>query len=902
MRRTGTFSPVAQRTLPSDTVGHVTDEMTTGMQRNNDNRNDAAMASAAGMPRSIEVRGARVHNLKNVSVDVPLHRIVGIAGVSGSGKSSLALGVLYAEGSRRYLEALSTYTRRRLTQASRAAVDEVLHVPASLALHQRPAVPGVRSTFGTMTELLNSLRLLFSRCASHVCAHCGARNRPTLAVAAEQPFLCASCGERIVPPSAESLAFNSAGACPTCSGTGIVRTVNRAALVPDESKSIDEGAVLPWGSLMWDLMKQVAGAMGVRTNVPFKDLTAEERRIVFEGPAVKKHILYRPKKGDDFAELDFTYYNAVYTVENALAKAKDEKGLKRVAKFLTEGECPDCHGTRLSAASREPRVGADWSDKATAARLMQGKAQAEEYGLNLAQATALTLDEAVAWVRQVPGTMPGEMQPMARNIVESFLDVARRLLELGLGYLSLDRAGATLSTGERQRVQLARAVRNRTTGVLYVLDEPSIGLHPANVDGLLGVMRDLKADGNSVVVVDHDTRVLAACDHLIEMGPVAGADGGHVIAQGSVAEVAASAESRIAPFIGVAGQHRLRKPIDIEHMFAFGHIRLRTSAIHTVKPLSVDIPRGRLVAVTGVSGSGKTTMVLESLIPSLKANADGTALPTHVVSVEADGIMRANLIDSSPIGANVRSTVATYADIHDDLRRAFARSETAKQAGFKAGDFSYNTGKLRCPACDGTGSISLDVQFLPDVTIDCPDCHGSRYASAADAIRCSFDKSSSAARSLPELMALSVDEALKVTGKLKKVQARLHTLHDLGLGYLTLGEPTPALSGGEAQRLKLASEMGRAQSDAVFVFDEPTIGLHPLDVQVLLGVFDRLVASGATVVVIEHDLDLIANADWLIDMGPGGGESGGRIVATGTPESVAADPNSITGRYLHIQS
>ncbi len=825
-------------------------------------------------PESIEVRGARVHNLKNVDVDVPLGELVGVAGVSGSGKSSLALGVLYAEGSRRYLEALSTYTRRRLTQASRAQVDEVLHVPAALALHQRPAVPGIRSTFGTMTELLNSLRLLFSRLASHVCPHCGTRNEPTLNVAAGLPIVCANCGKDFHASGAESLAFNSAGACPACAGTGIVREVNRAALVPDESKSIDEGAVLPWGSLMWDLMKQVAGAMGVRTDVPFKDLTPKERDIVFNGPAVKKHILYKPKKGDDFAELDFTYFNAVYTVENALAKAKDEKGLKRVARFLEEKTCPDCGGTRLSEAARAPRV----------------------RGLNLAEASAMTLDAAVDWVRGVPGSLGADMRPMATNICESFLDVARRLLELGLGYLALDRAGATLSTGERQRVQLARAVRNRTTGVLYVLDEPSIGLHPANVDGLLGVMRDLVADGNSVVVVDHDVRVLKACDHLIEMGPVAGAEGGHVIAQGTVGDVAANPRSRIAPFLADGESVRERGCMPVSHMFDLGHIRMTTSQLHTVKPLDVDIPRGRLVAVTGVSGSGKTTMVLESLIPALKARSAGEKPPEHVRSIDADGIERANLIDATPIGANVRSTVATYADIHDDLRRAFARSDEAKAGGWKAGDFSYNTGRLRCPTCDGTGSISLDVQFLPDVDIECPDCRGSRYAPEADAIHRTTKDGREL--TLPQLMAMSVDQALAVTVDMRKVHARLITLHDLGLGYLTLGEPTPALSGGEAQRLKLASEMGRAQSHAVFVFDEPTIGLHPLDVRVLLGVFDRLVASGATVVVIEHDLDVIANADWVIDMGPGGGESGGRIVAAGTPEQIAADANSITGRYL----
>ena len=855
-------------------------------------------------PQAIEVRGARVHNLKNIDIDIPLGELVGVAGVSGSGKSSLALGVLYAEGSRRYLEALSTYTRRRLTQASRAQVDEVLHVPAALALHQRPTVPGIRSTFGTMTELLNSLRLLFSRVASHVCPHCGARNESTLNVAAGLPITCAGCGKEFHAPGAESLAFNSAGACPTCSGTGIVREVNRAALVPDESKSIDDGAVLPWGSLMWDLMKQVCGAMGVRTNVPFSELTPEERDIVFNGPAVKKHILYKPKKGDDFAELDFTYFNAVYTVENALAKAKDEKGLKRVVRFLKEGPCADCGGTRLSVAARAPHV----------------------RGLNLAEASAMTLDAAVDWVRGVPESLSADMRPMATNICESFLDVARRLLDLGLGYLALDRAGATLSTGERQRVQLARAVRNRTTGVLYVLDEPSIGLHPSNVDGLLGVMHDLVADGNSVVVVDHDVRVLKAADHLIEMGPVAGAEGGHVIAQGTVGEVAANPSSRIAPFLADNVSARIRERVAEPQVFDLGRIRMTTSQLHTVKPLDVDIPRGRLVAVTGVSGSGKTTMVLESLIPALKAQAAGERLPEHVRELEAEGIHRANLIDATPIGANVRSTVATYADIHDELRRAFARTDGAKAGGWKAGDFSYNTGRLRCPTCDGTGSISLDVQFLPDVTIECPDCGGSRYASEADAIRRTVkaakgkaakmkvpDKRKAAKEklseatdqgggnislSLPQLMAMSVDQALSVTGDLKKVHARLTTLHDLGLGYLTLGEPTPALSGGEAQRLKLASEMGKAQSDAVFVFDEPTIGLHPFDVRVLLGVFDRLVASGATVVVIEHDLDVIANADWTIDMGPGGGESGGRIVATGTPEQIAANPNSITGRYL----
>ena len=863
-------------------------------------------------PDHIEIRGARVHNLRNVDIDIPLNRLVGIAGVSGSGKSSLALGVLYAEGSRRYLEALSTYTRRRMGQAARADVDSVRYVPAALALHQRPSVPGVRSTFGTMSELLNSLRLLFSRVGSHKCPQCGTYAPPSTAVAAEQPIVCKACGAQFRGPGAEDLAFNSGGACPTCGGTGIARTVNIAALVPDESKTINEGAVLPWGSLMWDLMKQVCGEMGVRLDVPFCELTPKERDIVFHGPAEKKHILYKAKKGDNFAELDFTYYNAVYTVENALAKAKDEKSLARVARFLTEGPCPDCGGTRLSAAARQPLV----------------------RGINLAQAASMTLDEAVAWVSGVPETVPAELKPMALAICESFLHTAQRLLELGLGYLALDRAGATLSTGERQRVQLARAVRNRTTGVLYVLDEPSIGLHPANIDGLLGVMRDLLADGNSVVMVDHDTRILAQADYLVEMGPEAGAGGGGVVACGTPQQLQANSHSIIGPYLparvpvemrangaapatrsenaslrglceceseqpmacsaGSAAQDamaRIRPRCNPSSLFADGCICLKTNALHTVHPLSVRIPSNRLTAVTGVSGSGKTTMVLEELIPALCANAAGKPLPDAVRSIDAAGITRAQLIDATPIGANVRSTVATYSGVLDDLRRAFARTEEAKAAGLKAGAFSYNTGKLRCPTCDGTGQVSLDVQFLPDVDIPCPDCHGNRYGKEAGTVAWN-------GHTLPQIMSMSVDEALSACASLKKVHAKLQTLHDLGLGYLTLGEATPALSGGEAQRLKLASEMGRAQTSTMFVFDEPTIGLHPRDVRTLLGVFQHLIEQGATVVVIEHDLDFIRNADYVIDLGPGGGQTGGRIVATGTPEQIAATPESITGRYL----
>ena len=819
------------------------------------------------------IRRAKVHNLKNIDVDIPLGKIVGIAGVSGSGKSSLALGVLYAEGSRRYLEALSTYTRRRMTQAAKASVDEVLYVPAALALHQRPGVPGIRSTFGTGTELLNSLRLMYSRLASYRCPN-GHYLPPTLAVAAGKELICPKCGAHFYAPSAEELAFNSQGACRTCGGTGSVRTVNMDSLVPDDSLTIDEGAVAPWNSLMWALMTDVCRAMGVRTDVPFRDLTDAEKEIVYHGPAVKKHILYKAKSSNQAGELDFTYFNAVYTVENALAKVKDEKGMKRVEKFLKEDLCPDCHGTRLSAAARAPKL----------------------RGISLDEACTMTLSELVEWVQGVPDSLPEEMRPMARSICGAFEGPAKRLMDLGLGYLTLDRAAATLSTGERQRMQLARAVRNRTTGVLYVLDEPSIGLHPSNIEGLTGVMHDLVADGNSVILVDHDTQILKEADWIVEMGPEAGAKGGHVIAQGTVPAVEADPASQIGPFLSGKADTMLRPRTVKTDLFAKGNIHLSTAQIHTVKPLEIDLPKGRLTVVTGVSGSGKTTMVLESLVPALEASIGGGALPAHIRAITAEGIAHVKLIDATPIGINVRSTVATYAGVHDELRKLYAKAPAAKEHGYKASNFSYNTGTLRCPGCDGTGVVNLDVQFLPDVTIPCPDCRGSRYARAAYEVKLTNKAGESA--SLPELMDMDVNSALEFCRDMKTVRQRLGILKQLGLGYLTLGEETPSLSGGEAQRLKLASEIGKTQEDSVFVFDEPSIGLHPLDVQVLLGVFQALLDHGATVVVIEHDLDVIRNADYVIDMGPGGGEAGGRVVASGTPQEIRENPCSITGRYL----
>ena len=823
-------------------------------------------------PTAIEVRGAKKNNLKNIDVDIPLGKIVGVAGVSGSGKSSLALGIVYAEGSRRYLESLSTYTRRRMTQAERAEVDDVRYVPAALALRQRPGVPGIRSTFGTSTELLNSLRLMYSRLASHRCPN-GHYLAPSLDVAAERELVCPECGARFFAPGAEELAFNSQGACKRCDGTGVVREVDMDTIIPDDSLTIDEGAVAPWQSLMWSLMKDIArDHLGVRTDVPWRDLTDRERDIVLHAPPEKHHMVYQIKKDGRSGEMDFTFFNAVNTVENALKNVKDEKGMKRVAKFLKEGPCPDCGGTRLSERARAPLL----------------------RGIPLDKACEMTLAEAEEWVRGVPASLPKPMRPMAERICESFHDTSRRLIELGLSYLSLDRAASTLSTGERQRMQLARAVRNRTTGVLYVLDEPSIGLHPSNLEGLTGVMDDLVADGNSVLLVDHDTQVLSHADWIVELGPGAGASGGNLVAEGTVKEIAKNPKSQIGPFLATkntksAKEESLRPLRSLRQKDT--EIKLSTSAIHTVQPLEVSFPKGKLSVVTGVSGSGKTTLILESLVPGLAAQIGKHALPAHVRALSAPGIAQVKLIDATPIGINIRSTVATYANVHDELRKIYARTADAKERGYKAGDFSYNTGSLRCPTCDGTGEINLDVQFLPDVDIPCPDCRGARYAKAAFTVK-------RKGVSLPELMAMSVDEALVACADLPIVKSRLQTLHDIGLGYLTLGEETPGLSGGEAQRLKLASEMGRGQGDTVFVFDEPTIGLHPLDVRTLMDVFRHLIGNGATVIVIEHDLDVIRAADWIVDMGPGGGKDGGRIVAVGTPSDIKSCRQSVTGRYI----
>ena len=809
----------------------------------------------------IIIRGARVHNLKNIDVDIPLGKIVAVSGVSGSGKSSLALGVLYSEGSRRYLDALSTYTRRRISQSTKAQVDLIRYVPAALALHQRPNVPNIRSTFGTSTELLNSLRLLYSRCGSYFCPN-GHMQEPTLNVARELPIRCPECGEEFYGLGAEEYAFNSDGGCPTCSGTGHTRDVDSTKLVSDENKTLEEGAVDAWNQFGISWMYHVAGELGVRLDVPFKDLRDEEKDIVYNGPQVKKYINIPSKNGKLF-ELNAEYRNAHRAIEEALKNAKSEKGLTKINKFLTTNVCPDCNGTRLNDNARQTLFG----------------------GINLAEACEMNLKDLVSWVQETVNNLPDNVREMAEDITEEFMDNAEILLDLGLSYISLDRPSNTLSTGELQRVQIAKTLRNHTTGVLYVLDEPSIGLHPNNVDGLINVIKRLVCDGNSIILVDHDTRILSVADYMIELGPAAGADGGNIIARGPLDEIIKNKSSLIAPFLTNNEKIIIRnKSGDV---FENGSIRISTQKIHNVKEMDIKIPKGKLTIVSGVSGSGKTTLLLEALYPAVKSHINGEILPEGVRDIECEDINKIELIDSVPIGKNVRSTVGTYSKVLDDLRREFSKLSDE----YKTADFSYNTGKLRCGTCNGTGNVSMDVQFLPDVEMTCPDCDGSRYNE-------DIEKTKFNGLSLADVMALTVDEALEELFELKKVTGKLQKLSDLGLGYLTLGEATPSLSGGEAQRLKLASEIGKSQKNSIFIFDEPTIGLHPVDVKVLIDVFDNLIDNGATVIVIEHDLDLIANADYIIDIGIDDEFIGGEILAMGSLEDIINSEKSLTGKYL----
>jgi excinuclease ABC subunit A len=816
-------------------------------------------------PEAILVRGARVNNLVDVSVDVPLGRFVALTGLSGSGKSSLAMDVLYAEGYHRFLDALSTYTRRRIGQSERPDVDRIDFLPATLALRQRPPVPGRRSTVGTMTEVLNVLRLMFSRLGSHVCPN-GHRLPPSLETSMAEWRDCPVCRVHFLLPSAESFAFNTLGACTRCGGLGTTEEVDEHALVPDPGKTLDEGAVAPWRLAARSFMPQVAAALGVRTDVPFERLTPEEQDTVLHGPATRRKIIVTSKAGRS-VEINALFENAQAAVENSLASSSSEKGRERLRRFITTNPCPVCHGTRLQAVALTS--------------LLDGR--------DIAEASTLTLAELATWGTTLTGKLPHEMHDLSRRLTSELEDTIRPLLRLGLDYLTLDRPGATLSTGERQRIQLTSTLQTLSTGLLYVLDEPSIGLHPANVDGLRAVVRGLVDNGNSVVMVDHDVDLIRDADHLIEMGPGAGREGGTVVVQGTADDLANDPRSVTGPYLSGRAEITAREPRPVEP--SGPHLELAVSDFYTLHDVTARIPVNRLTLITGVSGSGKTALILDSLVPALRAAESGETPPDHVRKLDRAGIRRVVEVDATPIGRNARSTPATYTGTFDGIRALFAASPQARERSWDAGRFSYNVKTGQCPHCEGLGQITLDVQYLPDMTLRCPVCDGTRYTPETQEVTVN-------GLSIADVLRLTVTDAAERFATHDRIAAPLRALDEVGLGYLRLGEPTPTLSGGEAQRMRLSSGLRRTQRNTLYVFDEPTTGLHPRDVRTLLEVLDRLLTAGATVIAIDHDLDMITNADHIIDMGPGGGPQGGRIIAEGTPADITATPHSLTGNHL----
>jgi excinuclease ABC subunit A len=815
------------------------------------------------LPVVIGVRGARHNNLRGIDVDVPLWRTVAVVGVSGSGKTSLAMGTLYAEGLHRFLEGLSTYSRRRLTQAQRPDVDRIEHLPPALALRQRPAVPGPRSTVGTMSEVLNVLRLMMSRLGSHLCPN-GHRVPPSIDALREE-ITCPVCGVHFTHPSAESFAFNSYGACPACQGLGVRSEVDASTLVPDPGKTIADGAVLPWNSGGRRLSMYAAGELGVRLDVPYRELTDHERDIVLHGEAVKRPVTLHSGRNGRAVQLSVNYDNAVAAVERSL-RSDNERTRRLVQRFLVTRTCSVCHGTRLRPEALTSQLA----------------------GRNLAEISALSLAGLRAFTAGLPAGLPAEISRMTDGLLAELDGRLTPLLDVGLSYLTLDRAGATLSTGERQRIELTSTVRAGTTGMLYVLDEPSVGLHPSNVTGLLTTIRALAANGNSVVVVEHEREVIRSADWVIELGPAAGTGGGTVIAQGPPGRLEKDPRSVIGPFL--AGTAAVTRPRPARSS-PDGRITIEIGDLYNLHDLTAAFPLGRLTALAGPSGAGKTALVLDSLIPAARAQLAGSALPAHVRRLDLGGIRQVVQVDASPIGQNARSTPATYCGAFDPIRREFAESAYARRRRWKPGHFSFNTREGQCPTCAGLGHIDLDVQYLPDIAVQCPTCRGARFNDATLAARVD-------GLTIADVLGLSVDDALDRFARRAPVAAALRPVSEVGLGYLRLGEPTPSLSGGESQRLRIATRLRRSQRGALYVFDEPSTGLHPLDVATLAGVFDRLLQAGATIIVIDHDLDLLAVADHLIDMGPGGGPDGGRILAAGPPADVARDPASVTGPWL----
>ena len=824
------------------------------------------------LPSQIEVRGAKVHNLKNIDVNIPLHKFVAISGLSGSGKSSLAMGILYEEGSRRYLDALSTYMRRRIKQGAQADVTSVKHIPSALALRQRPSVPNERATVGTTTETFNVLRLIFSRLGSPVCPN-GHRVAPSLAIAEAMSksgeemgrITCTTCGVKFYVPSAEEFSFNSDGACSECGGTGKVRQLDENKLIADENLSIEDGAVASWSLPGRNFMPSVAQHAGVRIDIPFKDLTAKEKDFVLNGPEKKYKMDFLSGTGRVFHDFNALYENAHQAVLRSAKSSKSERAQKRIAEFFTYSTCPVCHGTRLRPELLK--------------QLVNGK--------NIDQVQHMQLGDLPAWSKEVLANLPQEMHKMATSLINEVINNLQPLLDLGLDYLTMARAGNTLSTGELQRIQLARTLRTETTGVLYVLDEPSIGLHPANVDGLIKVLKKLVAQGNSLVVVDHNVDIIKAADEIIEIGPGSGEQGGQILDQGSPKEIAADAQSLIAPYLNETAALMARKVADTINS---QKINFEVDNYFNLRDIKAKIPVNQITAVTGFSGAGKTSLILDSLVPAIKAKSNGEKLPGQVKEF-ASPVHNVVSVDASPIGKTTRSTVATYTSIMDNLRKLFARQSLATEKHYTPSYFSYNNKEGACPTCGGTGIVTLDIQFLPDMQQTCPTCHGERYNPEIKQVKWHD-------MSIVDILNLDINEALPIFKKTPKIERELELLKEVGLDYLHLGESTPTLSGGEAQRLKLVTHLSHKQDDTLFVFDEPTIGLHPLDVKVLITVMQKFLDQGATIITITHDLNLIVNSDYMIDLGPRGGKNGGQIVAEGMPSQLVKKPSSLTTKYL----
>lgn len=765
----------------------------------------------------VRVRGAREHNLKGVDVDIPRDVLTVFTGVSGSGKSSLAFGTIYAEAQRRYFESVAPYARRLIHQVGAPKVGEISGLPPAVSLQQRRSAPTSRSSVGTVTNLSNSLRMLFSRAGDHP-----------------------SGAERL-----DSDAFSpntAAGACPQCHGLGQVHRTSEELLVPDPSLSIREGAIAGWpGAWQGKNLRDILDALGHDVDRPWRELPAGEREwILFtdEQPVVTVHPvrdadrIQRPYQG--------TYMSARRYVMKTFSDSKSPALRARAERFLAAAPCPACGGSRL----RPEALAVTFA------------------GRTIAELAALPLTE-------LAGTLDGEAaSESARVLTEDLRSRIAPVVELGLGYLSLDRATPTLSTGELQRLRLATQLRSGLFGVVYVLDEPSAGLHPADTEALLTVLARLKAAGNTVFVVEHHLDVMRGADWLVDVGPRAGEHGGEVLHSGPVAELATVAESATARFLfddSPAAVRQVRAPC--------GQLKVGPVTRHNLRGVTAEFPLGAFTAVTGVSGSGKSTLIGE-------------------ITEDLAGVGRLVSVDQRPIGRTPRSNLATYTGLFDVVRKVFAATDEARERGYGVGRFSFNVAGGRCETCQGEGFVSVELLFLPSTYAPCPDCGGARYN--PDTLQVAYR-----GRNIAQVLDLTVETAAEFFADTPAVARSLATLLDVGLGYLRLGQPATELSGGEAQRIKLASELQRARrGHTLYLLDEPTTGLHPADVEVLMRQLHGLVDAGHTVVVVEHDMSVVAGADWVIDLGPGGGDAGGRIVAAGRPAEVARAEGSATAPYL----